>query len=283
MAALKLLFCLAFVAVVSAKGKYRCNGIDNGCCTKAKPCYEGDGDCDSDAECGKGLVCHNGMNNCAWGGNGDDCCARKGLRCKGIDNGCCTKKNPCIEGDGDCDNDAECLPGLTCHNGLNNCPWGGKGDDCCVRKGMRCYGIDNGCCTKAKPCVEGDGDCDSDAECLPGLKCHNGLNNCPWGGNGDDCCVKPKLRCKGIDNGCCTKKNPCGLDDGDCDNNAECLPGLICHNGLNNCAWGGNGDDCCTRPKKGDEPEEEEEEAILDEAMLDEAMLEEDEVPAEDH
>ena len=30
---------------------------------------------------------------------------------------------------------------------------------------LRCGGSDNGCCTADSPCVEGDGDCDSDNDC----------------------------------------------------------------------------------------------------------------------
>ena len=61
--------------------------------------------------------------------------------------------------------------------------------------GLRCNGIDNGCCTKANPCTEGDGDCDNDAECQGILVC--GTDNCPTKSpfdnprNTDDCCMKP--------------------------------------------------------------------------------------------
>ena len=58
-----------------------------------------------------------------------------------------------------------------------------------IRLAKRCKGkVWNGCCTKAHPCGEGDGDCDYNSECAPGLKC--GVNNCPWFGSGKDCCVK---------------------------------------------------------------------------------------------
>ena len=53
------------------------------------------------------------------------------LRCNGVNNGCCTKDNPCGKGDGDCDNDSECAGDLVC--GRNNCKWGGY-DDCCIAK-----------------------------------------------------------------------------------------------------------------------------------------------------
>lgn len=39
--------------------------------------------------------------------------------------------------------------------------------------------------------------------------------------------------CQG-DNDCCTEDNQCGLGEGDCDSNADCLGELIC--GTENCA-----------------------------------------------
>ena len=53
---------------------------------------------------------------------------------------------------------------------------------------LRCKGINNGCCTKSKPCNVGDGDCDNDNQCAGSLV--SGTDNCPWGG-GDDCCMDP--------------------------------------------------------------------------------------------
>ena len=49
------------------------------------------------------------------------------------------------------------------------------------------------CCTKGEKCYEGEGDCDYDDECMPGLRC--GENNCrvkvsPWHKD-TDCCYKP--------------------------------------------------------------------------------------------
>jgi len=57
----------------------------------------------------------------------------EGGRCDGIDDGCCTAENPCVEGDGDCDSDSHCEGDLIC--GSNNCPWGDR-DGCC-KKGSK--------------------------------------------------------------------------------------------------------------------------------------------------
>ena len=45
---------------------------------------------------------------------------------------------------------------------------------------MRCLGTWSYCCTANEPCDIGDGDCDSDDQCIGNLRC--GQNNCA--GNG---------------------------------------------------------------------------------------------------
>ena len=46
------------------------------------------------------------------------------------------------------------------------------------------------CCSEECPCLEGEGDCDSDSDCKASLSCHDSLDNCgaefP---EGFDCCV----------------------------------------------------------------------------------------------
>ena len=98
-------------------------------------------------------------------------------------------------------------------------------------------------------CGINEGDCDNDDDCMAELKC--GTDNCPikiglqWDST-DDCCYKP---CTGGDN-CCTSSKPCGVNEGDCDNDDDCMAGLKC--GFNNCpiklglAWDST-DDCCYR------------------------------------
>jgi len=66
-------------------------------------------------------------------------------------------------------------------------------DDSCV---PACIGGD-GCCNENNKCDVGEGDCDSDDDCMEGLKC--GSDNCLsarwfWDENWDsydDCCYKP--------------------------------------------------------------------------------------------
>ena len=59
-------------------------------------------------------------------------------------NNCCTRRNKCGEGEGDCDGDKQCKKHLECGN--NNCldlPGDrtsfDKTDDCCVPKGIKVF------------------------------------------------------------------------------------------------------------------------------------------------
>ena len=121
-----------------------------------------------------------------------------------------------------------------------------------------CNGGDS-CCNGQ--CNLGEGDCDSDSDCVGDLVC--GSNNCPRSGfewdSGDDCCIKKGgmetevLRilylncyvvCYGGDS-CCNGQ--CGLGEGDCDRDSDCKGDLVC--GSDNCPRTGlqwdSGDDCC--------------------------------------
>ena len=46
------------------------------------------------------------------------------------------------------------------------------------------------------------------------------------------------------DQSCCTSSSPCGLREGDCDNDQECAGDLVC--GIDNCTGGDSDMDCCT-------------------------------------
>jgi len=123
-------------------------------------------------------------------------------------------KNPlgdgCGIGDGDCDNDDECIGDLRCgtdichlfHNGID-----GEGD-CCYEVGPMCT-TDEECssgyyCGSVGQCLMyesdycsnplgdgcdiGDGDCDYDDECMGDLRC--GKNNCGRFEEKADCCYQ---------------------------------------------------------------------------------------------
>jgi len=170
-----------------------CDGGDS-CCQNhpSKRCGIGEGDCDEDKDCERGLVC--GKDNCRSWGSGfdstDDCCREP---CDG-DDSCCSKDNACKEGEGDCDSDSDCEDDLKC--GKDNCRGFGfdSTDDCCFNPrqswGKECQGGDS-CCTQDNQCFEGEGDCDQDSDCHGNLRC--GTDNCYGMGfdDTDDCCMKP--------------------------------------------------------------------------------------------
>merc|ERR1719376_1177632 len=127
-----------------------------------------------------------------------------------------------------------------------------------------CLGGDS-CCSPTSPCGEGQGDCDTNNDCLGELVCVN--DGCdrttfPSFDSTDDCClmlsttpdpstvtgtnpttiypetdsttISPTstttvvpLPCLGGDS-CCSPSSPCGEGQGDCDRDADCLGGLIC-------------------------------------------------------
>ena len=114
-----------------------------------KLCREGEGGCRSDSECEGSLVC--GTDNCAFGSPGLGCCTRQCTvhsdctsgECNADHNQCrlnsdtvdwsrCSLDAPCNDGEGDCDNDEECLGSLVCGN--DKCGSGTSNMDCCIGK-----------------------------------------------------------------------------------------------------------------------------------------------------
>ena len=102
-----------------------------------------------------------------------------------------------------------------------------------------CEGVTGGCtlslghgdyCRDCGPCADGEGDCDSDSECLAGLTCKSNVGaNYGWASTIDVC--------EGVTSGCtwsvgdwdyCKDCGPCSSGQGDCDYDSECKSGLIC-------------------------------------------------------
>ncbi len=152
----------------------------------------------------------------------------------------CSACGPCSQGEGDCDNDAECQTGLSCAQNVGAdfgfppavdvCVDGGGGgggpSTCPVPQGNGRF------CTVCGPCGPGEGDCDNNAECQSGLTCAQNVGadfgfppavDVCIGDGGPAVCPLP------AGNGrFCTECGPCGQGQGDCDNDAECQSGLIC-------------------------------------------------------
>ncbi|MFW5739085.1 MAG: vWA domain-containing protein, partial [Myxococcota bacterium] len=88
--------------------------------------------------------------------------------------GYCSSSCPCEAGRGDCDNDNECAAGTYCASNVGGDYGWDPGLDMCIPSSPTCSGYANGAwdnCSASCPCNEGEGDCDSDAECASGLVC----------------------------------------------------------------------------------------------------------------
>ncbi|MEM6454006.1 MAG: hypothetical protein AAF772_02830 [Acidobacteriota bacterium] len=184
-------------------------------CTECGPCGSGVGDCDSDDECAGNLVCAEDRGpDFGFGARVDVCLAPGGGNGGGggnpnpnpnpnptpdpnacpIENGqpgFCNRCGPCAAGQGDCNEDTDCLPGLVCVQ--NNGPDFGFRpalDVCVPPPDFVCpvpIGTNN-YCTLCGPCGPNEGDCDSDAECGPGLRCVEDIGpNFGWGARVDVC------------------------------------------------------------------------------------------------
>jgi hypothetical protein len=141
-------------------------------CTKQEICDNYiDDDCDNLTDC-QDSECRRHLNCTTGGGCGD----AKNYCEKGF----CLEECPCLEGQGDCDHDYECAFGLVCVD------WIGAAYGCDLDDGFRSICVPpevtgGGCkgdilcyenfCHEDCPCLFGQGHCDSDLECAPGLVC----------------------------------------------------------------------------------------------------------------
>ena len=216
-------------------------------CSVACPCADGQGDCDSDAQCQAGLQCVTDI-GAQYGMPGAyDVCIVPGSQCPtwpppAPDTGFCTTWCPCAEGQGDCDSDAECQTPFQCvHNVGAQYGMPPDYDVCAVPTPPTCPtwpppAPDTEFCSVACPCADGQGDCDSDAQCQAGLQCVTDIG-AQYGMPGAyDVCIVPGSQCPtwpppAPDTGFCTTWCPCAEGQGDCDSDAECQGALQCtHN-----------------------------------------------------
>jgi predicted DNA-binding transcriptional regulator len=189
----------------------------SGCKTTA-PCAMCEGDCDNDKECTAPLKCfqRNGMQKvpgCTAGNTRKtrsvDFCydatagTNMGLVHHNLVNkgwSGCSNTKPCAMCEGDCDSDKQCTAPLKCfqRNGNQRVPGCSnrgnskktKSVDFCYdatagnNMGMKHHNLVNkgiSGCTRTKRCGLCQGDCDSDLDCAPSLKCfqRNGLQPVP--------------------------------------------------------------------------------------------------------
>ncbi len=210
-------------------------------CTECGPCGDGQGDCDSNAECAAGLTCVDNVGAQFGFAPGIDVCLSGSTPppppgCGDVGTGrYCTDCGPCGEGQGDCDSNAECAAGLTCVDNVGAQFGFAPGIDVCLSGSTPppppgCGDVGTGrYCTDCGPCGDGQGDCDSDAECVAGLTCEDNVGAMFGFAPGVDVCVGTAGCNETLGNGrYCTACGPCGQGQGDCDSDTECAAGLTC-------------------------------------------------------
>jgi hypothetical protein len=149
---------------------------DNGAssfCSANCPCEEGQGDCDSAAECGAGMTCYTDAGASFGLEAEDDVCATC-LPASG--NGTidyCNAGCTCSEGEGDCDSATDCDTGLRCFLDVGADFGLDAETDVCAACAPDSLNGRFDFCSASCPCDHGFGDCDSNAECAPGLNCVN--------------------------------------------------------------------------------------------------------------
>lgn len=160
----------------------------------------------------------------------------------------CSPACPCAAGQGDCDVDADCLAGnvcgvgnagrfglaksvgvcwpSTCENGVLD------GDETGIDFGGSCGGSCGGTngdwafCSTDCPCSEGEGDCDSDAECVDGTVCSDSRGY--FFGLHRSVGVCTRTGCYSSLFAFCEPWCPCGIGEGDCDFDEDCFGNLVC-------------------------------------------------------
>ncbi len=211
------------------------------------PCGEGEGDCDTDAECSTGLVCTKNVGAAFGFPSTTDVCQQPA---NAPPAGVCTKSpgdweyctdplcGPCDTGEGDCDSNAECSSGLACLDDEGATQGFPPTVDVCGTPPTGPCTLPNGdwgLCSDplCGPCAAGEGDCDGNAECKTGLSCLFNVGAAYGLPDAMDVCEVPVAStcnrnvgdwqyCQ--DPAC----GPCTQGQGDCDTNAECALGLSC-------------------------------------------------------
>jgi hypothetical protein len=200
-------------------------------CPENGPCQIGQGDCDSDRECASGLVCKHDV-GAKYGFSPDiDVCERPGGPKLPLGHAnYCPENGPCQIGQGDCDSDRECASGLVCKHDVG-AKYGFSPDiDVCERPSGPTLPLGHAnYCPENGPCQIGQGDCDSDRECVSGLVCKHDVG-AKYGFSPDiDVCEKPGGLTLPLGHAnYCPENGPCQIGQGDCDSDRECASGLVC-------------------------------------------------------
>jgi len=146
-------------------------------CTSSCPCDAGQGDCDYDSDCKGSLVCKQNVGAKYGQSSGMDVCEANTPSCS---SDCASGQKRCsgsyLQTCGNYDSDS-CYewPSSTSGSGNSYCSNGCSGSQCSLPPaptGCHTYPLWYGeYCTSSCPCDAGEGDCDVDVDCKPGLKC----------------------------------------------------------------------------------------------------------------
>jgi hypothetical protein len=162
----------------------------------------------------------------------------------------CTEDCPCNAGMGDCDNAAECAPGLICRKDIGAGYRLPKGHDVCVPSscGDRALGSDD-YCNDGCACGYGSGDCDSRSgrpTCMAGMVCASDYGPAFKMKPSTDVCTLPQCAGRTLGAGSfCTDECPCGHGGTDCNDDDDCLPGLVCAQNVGEAFNAGTNSDVC--------------------------------------
>lgn len=140
-------------------------------CTPECPCEHGQGDCDDPEDCTTGFCLIDAGQAFGYDDPEVDVCSNV-CPTVGVGSGnFCTPECPCGHGQGDCDGPEDCATGLCLRDAGLAFGFSDPEIDVCSSV---CPIIGNGAgnfCTPECPCQFGQGDCDTDADCRPGLTC----------------------------------------------------------------------------------------------------------------
>ena len=142
----------------------------------------------------------------------------------------CSPETPCGPGQGQCNLDDDCVPGLVCApNGARF----GKPADMSVCQAADCYVGGNGhaaFCRRDCPCLEGEGDCDGHDGCAGDLICMANRGAEYGMPSGHDICSVTECITGGApgEPDVCSPSCRCSQGVGHCDADADCESGLRC-------------------------------------------------------
>jgi V8-like Glu-specific endopeptidase len=200
-------------------------------CNSTCPCPYGYGDCDSSSQCSTSNVCDSNV-GAAFGLTPDsDVCVSSACSTGVIGSGTyCSAGCPCGYGGGDCDSASDCQNGLTCDSNVGAGFGMTPSTDVCVPPACAVLTLGSGnYCSAGCPCGHGGGDCDSNAQCMPGLVCGTDIGPAFNMTSTTDVCVPAACAAVELYSATfCSPGCPCGRGGGDCDSDQDCMPGLVC-------------------------------------------------------